>query len=113
MHQAESISDFYKRLRGPAPTGAAMDKAGIGHINIFHRESCSVVSPYSRRDFYKVSLIIGTGKIYALPKYFFCQRTKLMHSESLINENDKLSSIAEHFYNASGDNDDTGANKEI
>lgn len=84
MRQAESVSDFYNRLPGHAPREVALDNAGIGHINIFSRETCSVVSPYSRRDFYKVSLIIGTGSIYYADKWIQIDRPALLFSNPVV-----------------------------
>lgn len=84
MKQAESISDFYNRLPGHAPTDVPFDNAGIGHFNVFNRESCSVVSPYSRRDFYKVSLIIGKGKICYADKWVQIDGQALLFSNPLV-----------------------------
>ena len=84
MKQAESISDFYKRLPAHAPTHIALNNAGMGHINVFTRETCSVVSPYSRRDFYKVSLIIGKGKIYYADKWIQIDRPALLFSNPVV-----------------------------
>lgn len=84
MNRVESISDFYKRLPNHAPTGVAMDNVGIGHINIFSRESCSMASPYSRRDFYKVSLIIGTGKIYYADRWVQIDRPAMLFSNPIV-----------------------------
>lgn len=84
MKQAESVSDFYNRLPSHAPTAIPLDNAGIGHINVFSRETCSVVSPYSRRDFYKVSLIIGTGRIYYADKWIEIDRPALLFSNPVV-----------------------------
>ena len=84
MKQAESISEFYKRLPGHAPTDVPFDNAGIGHFNVFARESCSVVSPYSRRDFYKVSLIIGKGKVCYADKWVQIDTHALLFSNPLV-----------------------------
>jgi AraC-like DNA-binding protein len=84
MKQAESVNDFYNRLPSHAPTHVPLDNAGIGHINVFSRETCSVVSPYSRRDFYKVSLIIGKGKIYYADKWIQIDRPALLFSNPIV-----------------------------
>jgi len=84
MKQAESVSDFYSRLPSHAPTNIPLDNAGTGHINVFSRETCAVVSPYSRRDFYKVSLIIGKGKIYYADKWIQIDRPALLFSNPVV-----------------------------
>jgi len=84
MKQTESVSDFYNRLPSHAPTDVPLDNAGIGHINVFSRETCAVVSPYSRRDFYKVSLIIGKGKIYYADKWIQIDRPALLFSNPVV-----------------------------
>ncbi|MDR7132018.1 AraC-like DNA-binding protein [Algoriphagus sp. 4150] len=84
MKQAESVSDFYNRLPSHAPTDIPLDNAGIGHINVFSRETCAVVTPYSRRDFYKVSLIIGKGKIYYADKWIQIDRPALLFSNPIV-----------------------------
>lgn len=84
MKQAESVSEFYKRLPGHAPEDIPLNKAGMGHINIFSRETCSVVTPYSRRDFYKVSLIIGTGNLYYADKWVKIDRPAMLFSNPVV-----------------------------
>ena len=84
MKQVESVNDFYSRLPSHAPTHVPLDNAGIGHINVFSRETCAVVSPYSRRDFYKVSLIIGKGKIYYADKWIQIDRPALLFSNPIV-----------------------------
>jgi len=84
MKRLESVSDFYKRLPGHASTDIPLNNAGVGHINVFSRETCAVVSPYSRRDFYKVSLIIGEGKIYYADKWIQIDRPALLFSNPIV-----------------------------
>ncbi|GAB3800656.1 response regulator transcription factor [Spirosoma humi] len=84
MKQAETVLDFYSRLPRHSPTDVPLNNAGIGHINVFSRETCAVVSPYSRRDFYKVSLIIGKGKIYYADKWIQIDRPALLFSNPVV-----------------------------
>ncbi|MBO9672482.1 MAG: AraC family transcriptional regulator [Sphingobacteriaceae bacterium] len=84
MMQVESVSDFYGRLPSHSLTGVPLNNAGIGHINVFSRETCAVMSPYSRRDFYKVSLIIGRGKIYYADKWIQIDRPALLFSNPIV-----------------------------
>ncbi|MCH5683081.1 hypothetical protein LWM68_01550 [Niabella sp. W65] len=78
MKTTESVEDFYKRLPGQVGTLHPANNTGIGHFNVFSREACSVVSPYSRRDFYKASLIIGQGKIYYADKWVQIDRPAML-----------------------------------
>jgi AraC family transcriptional activator of pobA len=63
---SETIQDFYqshpaaKKLRElPDFTNGSQ-----GHFNVFSREFCNRYTAYSRRDYYKISLIIGKGKLF-------------------------------------------------
>ncbi len=84
MNRAETVSEFYKRLPGHAREDILPEAAGIGHINIFSRETCSVLTPYSRRDFYKVSLIIGTGTLYYADKWVKIDRPAMLFSNPVV-----------------------------
>lgn len=84
MKKAESVSDFYKRQPSHLSEGVTLSNAGLGHINIFSRENCSIVTPYSRRDFYKVSLIIGTGKLFYADKWIQIDRPAMLFSNPIV-----------------------------
>lgn len=65
----ESLQEFYDRLKLNRPEltipNLGMVKE-MGHFNVFKRSSVCTFnpSPYSRRDFYKISLIIGNGILH-------------------------------------------------
>ncbi|SEI42787.1 AraC-type DNA-binding protein [Dyadobacter koreensis] len=65
MIVSESIEDFYKTH--PAAKLASGDTLSgtlqQGHFNVFSRKFCNRYNAYSRRDYYKISLIIGKGKL--------------------------------------------------
>jgi len=66
LDKKETLEDFYNRLkitRPEIPTPSLGMINEIGHFNVFNRAIvCSnVPSEFSRRDFYKISLIIGNG----------------------------------------------------
>lgn len=66
MEATETLEEFYKRHPVPNQKNVAENNTGQGHFNVFLRKPCAVRTPFSRRDFYKVALIIGNGKmIYA------------------------------------------------
>lgn len=60
----ETVAHFYqthpaaKGLKGPDQT-----TGDEGHFNVFSRVFCNKYTSYARRDFYKISLILGKGKI--------------------------------------------------
>ncbi|WP_342086249.1 helix-turn-helix domain-containing protein [Dyadobacter sp. OTU695] len=60
----ETVAHFYqthpaaKGLKGPDQTSG-----DEGHFNVFSRVFCNKYTSYARRDFYKISLILGKGKI--------------------------------------------------
>ncbi len=65
MISSESIEDFYKSH--PAAKSILADPYNAqqpqGHFNVFSRKFCNRYNAYSRRDYYKISLIIGKGKL--------------------------------------------------
>lgn len=61
----ETIADFYRSH--PAAKGLNYplnNQNDQGHFNVFSRVFCNKYTSYSSRDFYKISLIIGTGKLF-------------------------------------------------
>jgi len=85
MNKVESIQDFYFRNPKANPSGLSPDNAnGLGHFNVFTRENCFRSTPYSRRDFYKISLIIGMGRLYYADKWVDIDRPALLFSNPSI-----------------------------
>lgn len=60
MEKTETLEDFYQKKMNYLPQNLKQD---IGHFNVFRTEDCagpgSTPVKYSRRDFYKVSLMRG------------------------------------------------------
>jgi len=84
MKQTESIQEFYARVPQANGFDLSMNNTGSGHFNVFERSSCPVISPYSRRDFYKVSLIIGSGKLHYADKWIQIDQPALLFSNPMI-----------------------------
>src|SRR5258707_6666316 len=84
MTQSETLQEFYTRVPQANPWGLSMNNAGPGHFNIFSRDSCFPKSSYIRRDFYKISLIIGTGKLVYANKWIVIDKPALLFSNPLI-----------------------------
>lgn len=83
MDAPETISEFYKRNAGNL--GFACSKTlGIGHFNVFTREHCSQITPYTRRDYYKISLMIGKGKLHYADKWMYLDRPALLFSNPAV-----------------------------
>ncbi|MFD2555494.1 helix-turn-helix domain-containing protein [Sphingobacterium tabacisoli] len=59
----ETLEDYYKRLSHLHDSNGEINDFEIGksHFNISPRKYCDFKTPYNRRDFYKISLIIGKG----------------------------------------------------
>ncbi|MGJ7031930.1 helix-turn-helix domain-containing protein [Niabella hirudinis] len=85
MEKPETIEAFYKRINHNTSKLSLHNVGlGLGHFNIFPRSSCSPHTNYSRRDFYKVSYIIGTGKLYYAHQWIAIDRPALMFSNPLV-----------------------------
>ncbi|MBL0744016.1 helix-turn-helix domain-containing protein [Chryseolinea lacunae] len=79
MQKKETLADFYTRYPSKVrPSESNSELAEMGHFNVCSRESCGKVVPYNRRDFYKISLIIGEGILYYADKAIEINRTALI-----------------------------------
>ncbi|KFF75763.1 transcriptional regulator [Chryseobacterium sp. P1-3] len=83
MEPNESLKGFYER-NAPNLGLQCPGTNGMGHFNVFSREHCSLLSPYSRRDYYKISLIIGKGKLHYANKWIHVDRPALMFSNPIV-----------------------------
>jgi AraC-like DNA-binding protein len=84
MKRAESIQEFYDRHPQADPHRVTGNQPGAGHFNVFLRDACSINSPYSRRDFYKISLIIGTGRLHYADTWINVDRPALLFSNPMV-----------------------------
>ncbi|WP_018630729.1 helix-turn-helix domain-containing protein [Niabella aurantiaca] len=85
MEKPETIEEFYKRINHNTSKLSLQNVGlGLGHFNIFPRSFCSPHTSYSRRDYYKVSYIIGTGKLYYANQWIHIDRPALMFSNPLV-----------------------------
>ncbi|MDC8104408.1 MULTISPECIES: helix-turn-helix domain-containing protein [Chryseobacterium] len=83
MESSESLQEFYNRTQVRVYP-SCLSNSGLGHFNVFSRDNCALVTPYSRRDFYKVSLIIGKGKLHYANKWIRVDRPALLFSNPVI-----------------------------
>lgn len=84
MNTSESIQEFYNRVPGANPLGLTLNNAGVGHFNVYPRCAVPLATPYSRRDYYKVTLIIGTGKIHYADKWISIDKPALLFSNPMV-----------------------------
>jgi len=83
MESHESLQGFYER-NAPNLASQCIGVNKMGHFNVFSREYCSPLTPYSRRDYYKISLIIGKGKLHYADKWIKVDRPALLFSNPII-----------------------------
>ena len=96
MTKSESLTAFY--ARNPPIQHRALDTAQ-GHFNVYSRgDYCNRVVPYNRRDFYKISLIIGTGTLYYADKGIEIDRPALLFSNPLIPYSWEAKSVEQEGY---------------
>ncbi|MDH6254283.1 AraC family transcriptional activator of pobA [Chryseobacterium sp. H1D6B] len=84
MESSESIKEFYLRNTGGEGLSCLNKIPVMGHFNVFTRDECSLVTPYSRRDYYKISLIIGKGKLHYADKWIHVDRPALLFSNPMV-----------------------------
>jgi AraC family transcriptional activator of pobA len=80
MLTTETLEEFYQRYPVANQQVFAENNTGQGHFNVFLRRACTNCSPFSRRDFYKIALIIGHGKIHYADKWVTIDRPALVFS---------------------------------
>jgi len=85
MEPSQSIENFYKTKVNGMPSQLTKE---IGHFNVFRLEEYvgrhSKPIPYSRKDFFKISLIIGRNKIY------YADKTILIEGQALLFANPQI-----------------------
>src|SRR5437016_11207699 len=96
MKNSESLKEFYER--NGAIKHSALETAQ-GHFNVYPRaDYCNRIVPYNRRDFYKISLIIGTGTLYYADKGIDINKPALMFSNPLIPYSWEARSVKQEGY---------------
>lgn len=79
MEKTQTLENFYQSKFNKVPQEL---QAGVGHFNVFRLEDCvgpgSTPVAYTRRDFYKVSLIRGENLYHYADKSLSVKGTTLM-----------------------------------
>lgn len=76
----ETLEAFYKRITHPLPQNL---ENGIGHFNVFTRQNCADI-PYSRKNYFKITLLKGKHKIHYADKTVESNDFALMFSDPLV-----------------------------
>jgi AraC-like DNA-binding protein len=78
MRKMETIEEFYKRKFNWVPGDL---HNGIGHFNVFKLDPYVGLNakpvPYARRDFFKVTLTVGNGRVHFADKFYEVQKQAL------------------------------------
>jgi hypothetical protein len=67
MKKREDLNAFYQKIQYNPGKVVSYNKP---HINVFERSACMGHYPYSRRDYYKVTLLLEEGKLDYADKSF-------------------------------------------
>ncbi len=85
MRQVETIEQFYKRKFNWVPENLQKE---LGHFNVFRLDpyigSNAEPVPYSRRDFYKITITLGSGKVFYADKCYEVKQQALTFSSPQI-----------------------------
>jgi AraC family transcriptional activator of pobA len=80
MQSIETLEEFYQRHPVDNQKVFAENNTGQGHFNVFLRKPCLQRTPFSRRDFYKIALVTGNGKMIYTDKEVLIDRPALLFS---------------------------------
>jgi len=75
----ETLPEFYERTNQQMPADL-LSKANVSHFNVKERTRLNKVSPYNRRDYYKICLIIGQGVHTAAGKETLIENSGIIFS---------------------------------
>lgn len=85
MDKVQTIEEFYKSKHGWLPDNLRNE---IGHFNVFKLDSflgkMAKALPYRKRDYFKISLIIGNSKVLYADKVIEVQKQALTFSNPQI-----------------------------
>src|SRR5436190_10255486 len=85
MEKIETIQDFYTRKQIPTPENIHTE---IGHFNVMKLDPfCgpnAQPTPYKRRDYYKIMLTLGHGRVQYADKIIDTEKQALVFSNPLI-----------------------------
>jgi AraC-like DNA-binding protein len=80
----ESLAEFYKRIERSAEESYGTHQKGNEYFDL-QPSRCNVgKTTFSYRDFYKVALVVHTGKLYYADKWILVDRPAILFSTPLI-----------------------------
>lgn len=80
----ESLTEFYKRINSTAEASLSAHRQGKEFFDI-QPSKCSIgKTSFSYRDFYKVALVLHTGKLYYADKWIAVDRPAILFSTPLV-----------------------------
>ncbi|SNC65218.1 Helix-turn-helix domain-containing protein [Hymenobacter gelipurpurascens] len=81
MQASETIDQFYQQQGSSAADPAQHVTTATGHFNVYNREHfCNRRMSYNRRDFYKIALMTGTGRLHYATRGVLLDRPALVFS---------------------------------
>lgn len=75
--KTESLREFYERTKQSVPKDILQHTDGA-HFNVKRRTSINRISPYNRRDFYKICLVTGKGLLLSNNKETLINKPSLL-----------------------------------
>lgn len=100
MEKAHTIEDFYRTKLSWMPDNI---KREIGHFNVFRIDDFVGKSakpmPYSRKDYFKISLIIGRNKVYYADKTIEIEKNAILFANPQVPYNyESLDNLQSGFF---------------
>lgn len=84
MQTVETLDQFYKRTNQVIPSELLNHSGNPSHFNVQERRYCSKVSPFNRRDHYKIFLNLGKGKLHMLNEVIEIDQPALVFSNPTV-----------------------------
>ncbi|MFT3740616.1 MAG: helix-turn-helix transcriptional regulator [Breznakibacter sp.] len=85
MEKIQTIDDFYKHRSHWLPNNLPKE---FGHFNVFRTNDCCNCQkrpiPYSRKDYYKISLLKGRNQIHYADKTVYSEKYALLFANPMI-----------------------------
>ncbi|MEO3405026.1 helix-turn-helix domain-containing protein [Mucilaginibacter sp. CAU 1740] len=78
----ETVEEFYQR--SPYASAAFKQDAQLGDFAAFPRNFCPLTSPFSKRSFYKVALVLDPGKLFYANRWIDVGRPALQFSNPMV-----------------------------
>ena len=76
----KTLGEYYKRTNQTVPSDLLNPKGNTSHFNVQPRNYCNKVTPYNRRDHYKMCLNIGAGRLRFADKIIEIEQPALVFS---------------------------------